>query len=76
MTIPLIILLSALGLFILFGLGLVVIGVWINDDNTPVVVFAGLVVAALATCGLAGVAYHDDAQTCRLSPSSLVEAAP
>lgn len=76
MTIPLIVLLVAVCLFVLLGFGVVAIGVWINDENTPAVVFVGLVVAALATGCIAGIAYHSDGPACRLAPSSLVERAP
>lgn len=78
MTIPLIVLLVALGLFVLLGFGLVALGLFGNrdDDASFALASAGLIVAALACGCIAAIAYHSDGPACRLSPSSLVERAP
>lgn len=76
MTIPIIILLCALVLCLIGALILVAIGTLacIDDDETGSLLTLGVVLSLVFFLGcIAGVAYHDDGQVCRLAPSSLVE---
>ncbi len=78
MTVAVCMLLAALGLCFIGGVVLVAVGVWAafqagSDDTSPVAVLLGLALGVASVGCIAGVAYHDDPPSCRLSPSSLVE---
>ena len=71
MTIPLIVLLAALGFVVGAGIYVVHVGDGHEDPRTSAVGF-GLIAVAIACCAALGV-YSRPGPTCRLAPSSLVE---
>ena len=74
MTAPLIVLLVALGLFVLLGFAVIVAGLMAGDGEVLAAGFALFVLATACVAVVAAVA--SDAPSCRLAPSSIVERAP
>ncbi len=70
-------LLGAVALFVLGGFVLAAVGAWhtFRGNDEAVAIVAGLLIAALGTRALHGLA-KDDVPSCHLAPASVVERAP